>query len=101
MSRERAIDRRSFLLLRPTGQPRTFELSCEQLYMRYVDARLVKRRDRLFDRLRADLNEVDELHILHADWLADDDLRGRFEVLLDDLKAQGVRVKSGRRDTKT
>jgi hypothetical protein len=92
VSRERTIDRRSFLLLRATPEPRTFELSCEQLYMRYVDARLPKRRDRLFDRLRDDLREVAELRILHRDWLTDDDLRSRVETLIEELRGRGVRV---------
>jgi hypothetical protein len=88
----RRLDRRSFLLLRPTQQPRTFELSCEQLYMRYVDARLPKRRDRLFDRLRTDLAGVEELHLLDAEWLSVDDLRTRMEALIVELRGRGVRV---------
>jgi len=88
----RSLDRRSFLLLRPTREPRAFELSCEQLYMRYVDARLAKRRDRLFDRLRADLRDVHELRLLHRDWLTDDDLRSRVETLIEELRGRGVRV---------
>jgi hypothetical protein len=88
----RTIDRRSFLLLRPTNRPRVFEISCEQLYMRYVDARLAKRRDRLFDRLRTELAEVAELRILQREWLSDDELRSRVETLLDDLRTRGVRI---------
>jgi hypothetical protein len=88
----RSLDRRSFLLLRPTPEPRAFELSCEQLYMRYVDARLAKRRDRLFDRLRADLSDVQELRLLQTEWLSVDDLRTRVEALTNELRARGVRV---------
>ena len=92
MSGGRSLDRRSFLLLRPTREPRTFELSCEQLYMRYVDARLPKRRDRLFDRLRTELGQVEELHVLHREWLTVDDLRMRVEALTNELRGRGVRV---------
>ena len=88
----RSLDRRSFLLLRPTREPRAFELSCEQLYMRYVDARLPKRRDRLFDRLRAELGEVEELRIVHSEWLTVEDLRTRVDALMEELRARGVNV---------
>ena len=93
MSARRSLDRRSFLLLRATPEPRTFELSCEQLYMRYVDARLPKRQDRLFDRLRADLVEVEDLYVLHTEWLSNEDLRARVTALVQELRARGVGVK--------
>ena len=92
MSGGRAIDRRSFLLLRPTDHDRVFELSCEQLFMRYVDARLPRRRERLFDQLRKDLAGVDALRIVDREWLSDEDLRSRIRALLEALRARGVRI---------
>jgi hypothetical protein len=88
----RTIDRRSFLLLRPTDRARVFELSCEQLYMRYVDARLPKRRDRLFDQLTKDLVDVEALRVVDREWLSDEELKARVERLLDELRARGVRI---------
>ena len=63
------MDRRDFLLLRIAG-PHDAELSCERLYMRWVDAAASGTKRELFDSLRADLLKTKAVRLNGREWLA-------------------------------
>jgi len=77
------MDRRDFLLLR-VGADDTYELSCERLYMRYVDAAADGSLDRLFDTLSRELEGARALRLVDPEWLAHDGLRARVEPMIAD-----------------
>lgn len=105
--------RRDVLLLRATGTPATFDLSCERLYMRYVDARRAPpalpaladpglgepdtvhdvpgTRD-LVDGLARELASADVVRVIGREWLADDSLNRDVDRLLTAFAARGGRV---------
>ena len=108
--------RRDLLLLRPTPRDRVFDLPCQRLYMRYLDARSVRpgpqRRDEaalgepdpvyevrdareLFDALARELADADVLRILDREWLADPGLRLEVDRLIAAFAARGGRVEFG------
>jgi len=86
------IDRRGFLLLRPSGDPVVIELSCEQLLMKYLDARVDGAAADLFARLNEELRGARELRLVDTTWLAREDLRQRLEPVLDAFRARGGRL---------
>src|SRR5262245_43054404 len=106
------MKRRDFLLFRTEGRTRTVELSCERLYMRYVDARPAPEPDaadlvvdgepparferrsvrQLFDDTAHDLREADLLRITQTEWLADEDFRQEVTALADLVRERGGRV---------
>lgn len=111
------MHRRDFLLLRTTPRRREFELSCERLYMRCLDAQLTPpptdesadpmeaslwggeppakftgySREQLFDDLDRELREVEVLKVVNSHWLVGD-LRQDFERLMDGFRARGGRI---------
>jgi hypothetical protein len=89
------VNRRDFLLLRPDGAKRPSVLSCERLYMRYVDARADGAADRLFDALAADLGEVQTVRLTDTSWLSCDELKVRLDRVLERFRAAGGRVLKG------
>lgn len=103
--------RRDFLLFRTEGRAKTVELSCERLYMLYVDtrntpgpeaaeeydgeppARFELRTVRqLFDDLARDLRDADVLRVTHTEWLADEEFTREVTALADAVRARGGRV---------
>ena len=117
--RGRSMNRRDFLLLRTRGSDRVLELSCERLYMQYVDAQPVAKRrgeeidgmteapwwvgepptsmdgpdaERLFRELESDLAEADVLQVRDREWLVTGDFWDRLEALLGGFRARGGRV---------
>lgn len=84
------MNRRDFLLLRAEG--RTTVLSCEALFMRFVDAQNSGTLDQLFANLGRDLDQVTSVRLVDRAWLSRDDLRGRVEAVLDRFRARGGRV---------
>ena len=106
------MNRRDFLLFRTDGRTKTVELSCERLYMRYVDARRTAEPDdddaavngepparfdrrsvrQLFDDLARDLRDADLLRVTHTEWLAEEDFRREVTALVDVVRARGARV---------
>jgi hypothetical protein len=84
------VNRRDFLLLRAEG--RTTVLSCEALFMRFVDAQNSGTLDQLFANLGRDLDQVTSVRLVDRAWLSRDDLRGRVEAVLDRFRARGGRV---------
>ena len=105
------MNRRDFLLFRTEGRTKTVELSCERLYMRYVDtrhtpepqgedehdgeppARFELRSTRqLFDDLARDLRDADVLRVIHGEWLAEEEFTREVNALVDTVRARGGRV---------
>src|SRR5436190_9716072 len=95
------MNRRDFLLFKTEGRTKTVEVSCERLYMRYVDARRApepaaadlvvdgepparfERRSvrQLFDEIAHDVDGADLLRITHTDWLTEDEFRREVTAL--------------------
>jgi hypothetical protein len=83
------IERRDFLALK-TGRPA--ELSCERLYMRFLDAQSDGTTSQLFDGLAADLRAARVVHLTETAWLARAELRAHLDSVLAEFKAAGGRV---------
>ena len=83
------MNRRDLLLLR-TGVPA--QLSCEQLYMRYLDSQMDGTTAQLFDRLATDLRRVNAVRLTETTWLARADLKARLDTVLETFKAAGGRI---------
>ena len=83
------MQRRDFLLLR-TGQPAV--LSCERLFMRYVDAQMNGTRARLFESLARDLDGVTAVRLTDTSWLSRDDLRQELDAVLCAFSERGGRI---------
>jgi hypothetical protein len=107
-----AMNRRDFLLFRTEGRTTTVELSCERLYMRYVDARRAPEPDapdaivdgepparfdrrsvrQLFDDIANDVRNADLLRITQTEWLSEEDFRREVMALVDGVRARNGRV---------
>jgi hypothetical protein len=83
------MNRRDFLSLR-TGQPAL--LSCERLYMRYLDSQIDGTTPQLFERLAGDLRAVSTVRLTQRSWLARADLNAQLEAVLDAFRAGGGRI---------
>lgn len=106
------MNRRDFLLFRIEGRTKTVELSCERLYMRYVDARRAPEPDaadvvvdgepparfdrrsvrQLFDDIAADVHDADLLRVTQTEWLAEEEFRREVAALADGVRHSGGRV---------
>jgi len=58
------------------------ELSCERLYMRYVDAEADGTTARLFDRLARELRDARVVRVTDRSWLAREALRAKVDEML-------------------
>ncbi len=85
------MNRRDFLLMRVRRES-SLELSCEQLYMRYLDACSNGSTALLFEWLEGEIQAVKELHLRDTAWLAEENLRQQLEPLLASFRARGGRV---------
>jgi hypothetical protein len=74
------VNRRDFLTL--NTRDRSAVVSCEQLYMRYVDAEADGTTAELFDRLSRDLRGVGAVRLTDTSWLSCEDLRKRLDAVL-------------------
>ena len=83
------MKRRDFLALR-AGQPAL--LSCERLYMRYLDSQMDGTAPQLFDHLAGDLRGVRVLQLTETSWLTRADLKAQLEPVLDAFTAGGGRI---------
>lgn len=119
------MNRRDFLLLRTKGKKRIAELSCERLYMRYLDAQTsVTRRgerpsadelvpwswyggepptvfreptsEELFRDLERELSDADLVQVLDSEWLVSGEFQHEVEALLASFRARGGRVEYSR-----
>ena len=82
-------DRRDFLLLR-SGEPAV--LSCEQLFMRYLDSQMTETTPQLFANLAADLHRVRAVRLTETSWLARADLKQQLDAVLDTFTSGGGTV---------
>ena len=105
------MNRRDFLLFKTEGRTKTVELSCERLYMLYVDTRNtpdaeplevydgepparfeIRSARQLFDDISRDLDGVDILRVMHTEWLADGDFKREVETVIASVQRRGGRV---------
>jgi hypothetical protein len=111
------MDRRAFLRLTVRGEERTLELSCERLYMRWVDAQagpggdgdvaerlempwegeppldvVVQTTAQLMAELDARLASADVLRVTGGEWLASVDFRREVEPRIEAFRRRGGRV---------
>lgn len=84
------INRRDFLFLRSEG--RSTVLSCESLFMRFIDAENDGTVDALFAHLARDLAQVKAVRLTGRSWLARPDLRVRVDEALDGFQRRGGRI---------
>lgn len=110
-----AMDRRAFLRLTVRGRERVLDLSCERLYMRWVDARaggaapaaapastewageppldvVVPTREELLAELERRLTDVQVLRVSGREWLAAGDFRRDVEARIEAFRRRGGRV---------
>ena len=80
------LRRRDFLALR-VGGPAV--LSCEHLYMRYLDSQMDGTTAQLFDNLATDLRRVNAVRLTETMWLARADLKAQLDAVLDTFRAAG------------
>jgi hypothetical protein len=86
------VERRDFLFLR-AGQPAV--LSCEPLFMRFLDSQNDGTTARLFENLAADLGKVTTVRLTDVSWLARADLKEQLDTVLDAFRAAGGSVTLG------
>jgi len=116
------VNRREFLTLRTSGTKQILELSCEPLYMRYVDARSgigalgdsgdsepdadfrpgepptevdLPTTGQLFGELERQLAEADELRVFGRDWLSGGAFGREVEARVEAFRRRGGRVEFG------
>lgn len=87
------FDRRRFLR-RVVGRGGTLELSCERLYIRYLEAASAGRLPDFLSALRAKLRDADDVVLAEPEWLAREDFRLALEGALE-VRLQGARRPSG------
>ena len=80
------LRRRDFLALR-VGGPAV--LSCEHLYMRYLDSQMDGTTAQLFDNLATDLRRVHVVRLTETAWLARADLKAQLDAVLEAFRAAG------------
>jgi hypothetical protein len=83
------VERRDFLLLR-AGQPAV--LSCEPLFMRFLDSQMDGTTAQLFDNLAADLRKVNAVRLTETTWLARADLKRELDAVLEAFTSAGGTV---------
>ena len=86
------VERRDFLFLR-AGQPAV--LSCEPLFMRFLDSQMDGTTGRLFDNLAADLRKVNAVRVTDTTWLARADLKQQLHAVLAAFTSEGGTVTLG------
>ena len=84
-------NRRDFLLLRsPTT--RSFELSCERLYLRYLVSIDECTTGDLAESLERDLRDLKTVRVTGTTWLMREDFRSWLDPVFVNLEAHGVRI---------
>ena len=64
-------------------------LSCEHLYMRYLDSQMDGTTVQLFANLASDLRRVTAVRLTETTWLARADLKARLDKVLETFIAAG------------
>ena len=84
------MNRREFLFL-ARDRNNTAELSCEQLYMRYVDSTVEGTTSHFFGKLQESLATVTSLRLIEPSWLSCDELEP-VQSMLEAFRARGGRI---------
>ena len=82
------MNRRDFILL-GRGRTRTLEVSCERLYMTFVEARMNGSTPALLARLAGQSARVRRVGLRETAWLARDDFRSALQPVLDAFESRG------------
>jgi hypothetical protein len=86
------VNRRDFLLLKVRPGTRVLVLSCEEMYMRFLDSQIDETTPDLFERLRAELWRTERVELAGEMWLTDEAFRAAMSPLLDAFRARGGRI---------
>ena len=84
------MNRREFLLFSKEGK-NTAELSCERLYMRYLDSTLDGTTPQFFQKIEQRLSAVSSLRLIDSAWLSSDELKPVASIL-DAFCARGGHI---------
>ncbi|MDA2933173.1 hypothetical protein MYX82_02395 [Acidobacteria bacterium AH-259-D05] len=82
------MNRRDFFRLKNRGTP-IFELSCEKLYMRYLDSKMDGTREQFLRRTRLQLRRSRRVRLKDASWLKRGDFGKELDPLLEEFQAGG------------
>ena len=86
------VERRDFLFLR-AGQPAV--LSCEPLFMRFLDSQLDGTTSQLFGNLAVDLCKVTAVRLSETAWLSRTDFTSHLDAVLETFRGSGGVVTLG------
>ena len=84
------MNRRDFLFF-AQNHKNAAELSCEQLYMRYLDSTLDGTTSQLFKNIEQNLSTVTLLHLADAAWLGCEELQP-VQSILAAFRERGGRI---------
>ena len=85
------MNRRDFFLLR-SPEEWILELSCEELYMRYLDSQLDGTRNQFLERTRKEFRNRSKIRLYDAFWLDRGGVREGLEPLLQEFRSRGGSV---------
>ena len=85
------MNRRDFLSFRIDRENHAAELSCEQLYMRYLDSTVDGTTEEFFQKIEQTLSGVSVLRLSETGWLACEELKP-MESLIATFRNRGGRV---------
>ena len=85
------MNRRDFILL-GRGRTRTLEVSCERLYMTFVEARMNGSTAPLLARLAEHSARARRMRLQETTWLAREDFRAALQPVLDAFESRGGTV---------
>lgn len=85
------MNRRDFILL-GRGRTRTLEVSCERLYMTFVEARMNGSTAPLLARLAEQSARARRMRLQETTWLAREDFRAALQPVLDAFESRGGTV---------
>ncbi len=85
------MNRRDFFLLR-SPEEWILELSCEELYMRYLDSQLDGTRNQFLERTRMEFRNRRKIRLYDAFWLDRGGVGKELEPLLQEFRARGGSV---------
>ena len=85
------MNRRDFILL-GRGRSRTLDVSCERLYMTFVEARMNGSSADLLARLTEHSARARRVRLRETVWLARDDFRSAIKPVLDAFESRGGTV---------
>ena len=84
------MNRRQFLFL-TKARKNTAELSCQQLYMRYLDSTLDGTTPQFLQEMEQRLSGITSVRLTDSVWLSSDELKP-VASLLDAFRARGGRI---------